>query len=74
MAYVATWLHGEEIVAEEEFADLMEAQAHVLRHLKDYSRLIGADTVKVSSGATIYFGIATGADPARRVPKPKRPR
>lgn len=60
MAYVAQWLHGDEIVAEEDFANLLDAQAHVLRHLQDYFRQKGADTVKVRQGSRICFGIAIG--------------
>lgn len=58
MAYIATWLHGEEVVIEEEFSDLLEAQAHILRHLEEYFERTGADAVKVSDGDTIFFGIA----------------
>lgn len=55
MAYLATWLKGTEVVAEEEFEDLLVAQASVLEHMSDYRNSLGVDAVKVWNGQAIYF-------------------
>lgn len=55
MPYLATWLKGLEIVAEEHFDDLLVAQDFVLEHMTDYRKTLGADGVKVWNGRTVYF-------------------
>lgn len=55
MPYLATWLKGIEIVAEEHFDNLLAAQAFVLEHMTAYREALGADGVKVWNGRAIYF-------------------
>jgi hypothetical protein len=57
MAYHATWLKNCEVVADDEFADLLEAQAFVLEHMKAYHKSFGANGVKVWDERTTYFQI-----------------
>jgi hypothetical protein len=55
MSYHATWLKDCEVVADDEFADLLEAQAFVLEHMKSYHESFGANSVKVWDERTTYF-------------------
>jgi hypothetical protein len=55
MPYLATWLKGLEIVAEEHFDNLLVAQDFVLEHMVDYRKELGADRVKVWNDHAIYF-------------------
>jgi hypothetical protein len=55
MSYHATWLKGREIIAEDDFEDLLEAQAFVLQHMKIYHDALGVDGVKVWDERAIYF-------------------
>lgn len=66
MAYLATWLKGTEIVAEEEFEDLLVAQATVLESMSDYQTLLGADAVRVWNGRSIYFQWSPGLSASNR--------
>lgn len=55
MAYLATWLKGAEIVAEDHFDSLLAAQDYVLDHMIEYRMSFGADEVKVWNGHAVYF-------------------
>lgn len=57
MAYIAIWLKGRQIVAEEEFEDLLTAQASILEHMAGYQEALGANSVKVWDGSAIYFQV-----------------
>lgn len=57
MSYHATWLKGREIVADDEFDDLLEAQAFVLEHLKEYHDALGVNGVKVWDERATYFEV-----------------
>jgi hypothetical protein len=59
MSYHATWLKGREVVADDEFEDLLEAQAFVLEHQKAYHDAFGANSVKVWDERAIYFQVET---------------
>lgn len=60
MAYQATWMKGAEIVGEEVFDDLLEAQAAVLQHMLEYQEKLGADSVRVWNGRAIFFQVDKG--------------
>jgi hypothetical protein len=60
MAFHTAWLNGEEIVAKQDFDDLLEAQAFVLEHMKEYQDSIGAKAVKVWDDHIIYFQVEAG--------------
>ena len=55
MTYLSTWLKGSNIVAEDQFEDLLAAQVFVLDHMSDYRSAFDADSVKVWNGRAVYF-------------------
>ena len=56
MAYHALWLRGNEVVADESFADLLKAKQHVLAHLDAIRRKDGVTSVKViGNGRTCFM-------------------
>lgn len=65
MSYHTTWLNGDEIVAEQDFDDLLEAQSFVLEHMKEYQDRAGAKAVKVWDNRVIYFQVEEGSSPSR---------
>ena len=57
MSYVALWLKGLEIVAEDEFEDLLEAKEFVLSHMEDHRHDLGVTSVRVCDDHITYFQI-----------------
>jgi hypothetical protein len=55
VSYVALWLKGLEIVAEDEFEDLFEARDFVVNHLPEHRRHLGVTAVRVCDDHTTYF-------------------
>jgi hypothetical protein len=54
---MALWLRGDEIVAEDAFEDLLEAQDFVLSHMAEQRRDLGVTAVRVCDDHTTYFQI-----------------
>lgn len=57
MSYVALWLRGQEIVAEDEFEDLLAAKAFIFDHLQENREQLGVTAVKVCDDHITYFQI-----------------
>ena len=57
MSYVALWLKGFEIVAKDEFEDLLEARDFVLSHMQDHRLDLGITSVRVCDDHVTYFQI-----------------
>lgn len=57
MSYVALWLKGQEIVAEDAFEDLLEAQDYVLSHMAEQRLHLGVTAVRVCDDHATYFQI-----------------
>jgi hypothetical protein len=57
VSYVALWLKGLEIIAEDEFEDLLEARDFVVSHLAEHRRELGVTAVRVCDDHTTYFQI-----------------
>jgi hypothetical protein len=57
MSYVALWLKGLEIVAEDAFEDLLEAKDFVLSHVDENRRDLGITSVRVCDDHITYFQI-----------------
>ena len=55
VSYVAFWLNGLEIVAEDEFEDLLEAKAFILDHLQENREHFGVTAVRVCDDHATYF-------------------
>lgn len=57
MSYQALWLRGEEVAAEEQFADLFAAKQHIMAALRSGGR-DDITTVKVVSRGRTFFTIS----------------
>lgn len=57
MPYRALWLRGEEVMAAEEFADLLEAKRCILAELQTRRRKDGVTAVKVVGNGHVCFTI-----------------
>jgi hypothetical protein len=57
VSYVALWLKGIDIVAEDEFDDLLAAQAFILAHLQENREQLGVTAVWVCDDHLTYFQI-----------------
>lgn len=57
VSYVALWLKGQEIIAEDAFEDLLEAQDFVLSHMAEQRRDLGITAVRVCDDHITYFQI-----------------
>jgi hypothetical protein len=57
LSYVALWLKGVDIVAEDEFDDLLEAQTFIFEHLQENRDQLGVTSVCVCDDHLTYFQI-----------------
>ena len=65
MSYLTLWLKDNEIVAEKEFSDPLEAKQYILRQLRT-NHSVGVTTIKVVSRGRTCFEISPAAGtPAR---------